>query len=80
LCHLFSLVPLQGFYDVVPEPLLAVFDFQEVELLFHGLPNIDMDDWMRNTEYTGEFNGQANHKVILHTISVAVNEAFHSVF
>jgi hypothetical protein len=41
-----------------------VFDFQEVELLFHGLPNIDMDDWMRNTEYTGEFNGQANHKVI----------------
>ena len=52
-----------GFYDVVPEPLLAVFDFQEVELLFHGLPNIDMDDWMRNTEYTGEFSGQANHKV-----------------
>ena len=48
---------------MVPEPLLAVFDFQEVELLFHGLPNIDMDDWMRNTEYTGEFSGQANHKV-----------------
>ena len=55
---------LQGFYDVVPEPLLAVFDFQEVELLFHGLPNIDMDDWMRNTEYTGEFSGQSNHKVV----------------
>jgi hypothetical protein len=55
---------LKGFYDVVPEPLLSVFDFQEVELLLHGLPNIDMDDWTRHTEYTGEFNGQANHKVV----------------
>ena len=27
---------LQGFYDIVPEPLLAVFDFQELELLLHG--------------------------------------------
>ena len=25
-----------GFYDIVPEPLLSVFDFQEVELLLHG--------------------------------------------
>jgi hypothetical protein len=28
---------------------------QEMELLLHGLPNIDMDDWVKNTEYTGEF-------------------------
>ena len=55
---------LKGFYDVVPEPLLSVFDFQEVELLLHGLPNIDMDDWIRQTEYTGDFNGQPNHKVV----------------
>lgn len=54
---------LKGFYDVVPEPLLSVFDFQEVELLLHGLPNIDMDDWIRNTEYTGEFQGSSTHKV-----------------
>jgi hypothetical protein len=26
-----------------------------MELLLHGLPNIDMDDWVKNTEYTGEF-------------------------
>jgi hypothetical protein len=45
---------LKGFYDVIPEPLLSVFDFQELELLLHGLPNIDMDDWIRNTEYTGK--------------------------
>jgi len=55
---------LRGFYDVVPEPLLAVFDFQEVELLLHGLPNIDMDDWIKNTEYTGEFNNTPSHKVV----------------
>lgn len=55
---------LKGFYDVVPEPLLSVFDFQEVELLLHGLPNIDMDDWIRNTEYTGEFTNNPNHKVV----------------
>eukprot|EP01038_Epipyxis_sp_PR26KG_P005897 gene5897-8137_t len=55
---------LKGFYDVVPEPLLAVFDFQEIELLLHGLPNIDMDDWMRNTEYTGEFLSAPSHKVV----------------
>jgi len=56
---------LKGFYDVVPETLLSVFDFQEVELLLHGLPNIDMDDWLRHTEYTGEFFGNSGHKVVL---------------
>lgn len=35
---------VKGFHDVVPEPLLSVFDFQELELLMHGLPNIDMSD------------------------------------
>lgn len=55
---------LKGFYDVVPEPLLSVFDFQELELLLHGLPNIDMDDWARNTDYTGEFQNQPSHKVV----------------
>ncbi len=54
----------KGFYDVVPEPLLCVFDFQEMELLLHGLPTIDMNDWTAHTLYTGEFAGQPNHKVI----------------
>ena len=40
---------LRGFYDVVPEPLMSVYDFQELELLMHGLPNIEMDDWIANT-------------------------------
>lgn len=54
---------LKGFYDIVPEALLSIFDFQELELVLHGVPNVDMDDWQRNTEYTGDFQGQPNHKV-----------------
>lgn len=46
---------LLGFYDVIPEPLLTIFDFQELELLMCGLPEIDMNDWMENTEYSGRF-------------------------
>jgi len=45
---------LIGFFDVIPEPLLTVFDFQELELLMCGLPSIDLADWMENTQYTGE--------------------------
>lgn len=46
---------LLGFYDVIPEPLLTVFDFQELELLMCGLPVIDLDDWKEHTEYSGDF-------------------------
>jgi HECT-domain (ubiquitin-transferase) len=46
-----------GFFDVIPEPLLTVFDFQELELLMCGLPVIDMDDWQEHTEYSGEYEG-----------------------
>eukprot|EP00603_Paraphysomonas_imperforata_P007013 CAMPEP_0114429338 /NCGR_PEP_ID=MMETSP0103-20121206/9428_1 /TAXON_ID=37642 ORGANISM="Paraphysomonas imperforata, Strain PA2" /NCGR_SAMPLE_ID=MMETSP0103 /ASSEMBLY_ACC=CAM_ASM_000201 /LENGTH=677 /DNA_ID=CAMNT_0001598659 /DNA_START=266 /DNA_END=2300 /DNA_ORIENTATION=- len=55
---------LRGFYDVVPEPLLAVFNFQELELLLHGLPNINMEDWVAQTDYSGEFHINPKHKVI----------------
>jgi len=56
---------LMGFYDVVPEPLLSVFDFQELELLLCGLPEIDTEDWIRQSEYTGDFERKgANHKVV----------------
>eukprot|EP00934_Nitzschia_sp_Nitz4_P003544 Nitzschia sp. Nitz4//scaffold330_size19141//9624//12045//NITZ4_008746-RA/size19141-snap-gene-0.27-mRNA-1//-1//CDS//3329548160//3534//frame0 len=46
---------LLGFFDVIPEPLLTIFDFQELELLMCGLPEIDMKDWMEHTEYSGEY-------------------------
>lgn len=46
---------LLGFFDVIPEPLLTVFDFQELELLMCGLPEIDLDDWKEHTEYSGDY-------------------------
>jgi len=46
---------LLGFFDVIPEPLLTVFDFQELELLMCGLPVIDMEDWQAHTEYSGDY-------------------------
>ena len=48
---------LLGFFDVIPEPLLTVFDFQELELLMCGLPKIDVGDWIANTEYMGALEG-----------------------
>ena len=44
---------LLGFYDVVPEPALTVFDANELELMLCGLPTIDMEDWQTHTKYSG---------------------------
>lgn len=56
---------LLGFFDIIPEPLLTVFDFQELELLMCGLPEIDMEDWKANTEYSGTVKGRGkNHRVV----------------
>jgi len=55
---------LLEFFDIIPEPLLTIFDFQELELLMCGLPTIDMDDWRANTEYSGKYNAiGSDHEV-----------------
>ncbi|KAL7430386.1 hypothetical protein ACHAXM_002168, partial [Skeletonema potamos] len=55
---------LLGFFDVIPEPLLTIFDFQELELLMCGLPEIEMEDWKSHTEYSGEYDRDGpNHEV-----------------
>lgn len=46
---------LQGFYEVIPQALISVFDFQELELLVCGLPSIDVSDWKRHTRYAHEY-------------------------
>lgn len=43
---------LQGFHEIIPAELVAIFNEQELELLISGLPDIDVDDWKNNTEYT----------------------------
>eukprot|EP00520_Triparma_pacifica_P009038 CAMPEP_0118638432 /NCGR_PEP_ID=MMETSP0785-20121206/3680_1 /TAXON_ID=91992 /ORGANISM="Bolidomonas pacifica, Strain CCMP 1866" /LENGTH=753 /DNA_ID=CAMNT_0006529679 /DNA_START=80 /DNA_END=2338 /DNA_ORIENTATION=+ len=55
---------LIGFYEVVPEALLIVFDFQELELVMCGLPEIKMEDWKEHTEYLGSYESKKqNHQV-----------------
>lgn len=56
---------LLGFYDVVPEPALTVFDFQELELLLCGLPEIDMQDWEDNTVYSGLFESKGKREQVV---------------
>lgn len=57
---------LLGFFDVIPEPLLTVFDFQELELLMCGLPTINIDDWIKHTTYQGyyEQEGEKSQTII----------------
>ncbi|CAI5714849.1 unnamed protein product [Hyaloperonospora brassicae] len=42
---------LTALYDVVPEGLLKVFDYQELELLMCGVPSIDVEDWKKHTDF-----------------------------
>lgn len=43
---------LKGFHGIIPENHISIFNEQELELLISGLPDIDVDDWKSNTEYT----------------------------
>ena len=53
---------LEGFNEIVPLPLLKIFDENELELLMCGLGNIDVKNWKQNTVYKGDYH--ANHMVI----------------
>lgn len=46
----------QGFYSVIPKPLIAFFLAEELELALCGLPYIDIQDWKDFTEYRGEYS------------------------
>lgn len=41
---------LKGFYDVMPQFLMTVFDYQEFDLLLSGVPEIDVNDWYAHSE------------------------------
>jgi len=43
----------EGFWDVVPREMVAIFHEGELELLVSGLPEIDVDDLRAHTEYQG---------------------------
>jgi E3 ubiquitin-protein ligase HUWE1 len=44
---------LAGFYELVSPELIAIFTPRELELLISGLPDIDVHDLKKNTEYVG---------------------------
>eukprot|EP01022_Parablepharisma_sp_SALTPOND_P023015 TRINITY_DN474_c0_g1_i1.p1 TRINITY_DN474_c0_g1~~TRINITY_DN474_c0_g1_i1.p1 ORF type:complete len:2898 (-),score=379.62 TRINITY_DN474_c0_g1_i1:5788-14481(-) len=44
---------LKGLYEIIPRKLISIFDAKEIELLISGLPDIDIFDLKRNTEYNG---------------------------
>ena len=44
---------LDGFYELVSPDLIAIFTPRELELVISGLPDIDVDDLKKNTEYVG---------------------------
>ncbi|KAL3237531.1 E3 ubiquitin-protein ligase TOM1 [Nakaseomyces bracarensis] len=52
---------LKGFYALIPQDIISIFDEQELELLVSGLPDIDVDDWKNNTTYV---NYTANCKQV----------------
>ncbi|XP_017595187.1 PREDICTED: E3 ubiquitin-protein ligase HACE1 isoform X5 [Corvus brachyrhynchos] len=46
---------LQGFHMFIPPSLIQLFDEYELELLLSGMPEIDVNDWLKNTEYTSGY-------------------------
>ncbi|XP_010552364.1 PREDICTED: E3 ubiquitin-protein ligase UPL1-like isoform X2 [Tarenaya hassleriana] len=44
---------LEGFNELIPRNLISIFNDKELELLISGLPEIDLNDLIANTEYTG---------------------------
>lgn len=44
---------LKGFYELIPKEQVSIFSYHELELLISGLPNFDIDDLKRHTDYNG---------------------------
>lgn len=67
---------LAGLYEVVPERLLSVFDFQELDLLLSGMPKVSVSDWRRNTNYEGEFRSRRAESPMMKWFWSIVGEDF----
>lgn len=67
---------LLGFYDVVPEAALTVFDHNELELMLCGLPSIDMEDWQANTIYSGLYESKGRRDQVVSWFWEVVRDDF----
>lgn len=54
---------VKGFYEVVDQRLISVFDARELELVTAGTADIDVSDWRKNTEYRSGYHDQ--HPIIV---------------
>jgi E3 ubiquitin-protein ligase NEDD4 len=52
---------LDGLFRIIPRRIINIFDDRELELLFGGITEIDIDDWKRYTEYK---NCKVDDKVV----------------
>lgn len=41
---------MDGVRSVIPEAMLHIFDYKELDLMLSGLPHIDVEDWRANSE------------------------------
>ena len=42
---------LLGLFEILPRKLIEIFDDRELELLFGGMQEIEVEDWKRNSDY-----------------------------
>ncbi|XP_056135410.1 E3 ubiquitin-protein ligase NEDD4-like [Lampris incognitus] len=52
----------EGFFELIPQDLIKIFDENELELLMCGLGDVDVNDWRENTKYKNGYC--ANQPVI----------------
>uniref|UniRef100_A0AAQ5YZV2 E3 ubiquitin-protein ligase n=1 Tax=Amphiprion ocellaris TaxID=80972 RepID=A0AAQ5YZV2_AMPOC len=52
----------EGFFELIPQDLIKIFDENELELLMCGLGDVDVNDWKANTKYKNSYC--SNHVVI----------------
>jgi hypothetical protein len=50
---------LEGFWELVPRHLIAIFTDHELELLISGLPDIDVADLKAHSEYHGGYSASS---------------------
>ncbi|XP_051511958.1 E3 ubiquitin-protein ligase NEDD4-like isoform X2 [Myxocyprinus asiaticus] len=53
----------EGFYELIPQDLIKIFDENELELLMCGLGDVDVNDWRENTKYKNGYT--PNHPAII---------------
>ena len=44
---------LEGFHEIIPRYLIAIFNEFQIELLISGVSEIDVRDWKMHTELSG---------------------------